>query len=288
MRSEQHLRGSSAVWRRSHCESRTNCSCKVTAPHGSVARLLHVFHSVLVGLRARRRARTSSARAARRGPRPDDEARRCSGPHLQRPRRWWRPPARPAEACPAPAPWLRGGPLHARSRGPAQAASSASLRSSGSSPRFTAIFPPGSAQALGTELFSTTNSYGSLPIRNGGELLPDLIHVRRELRQLLEIAALALPRRGVLRARRICSSAASETNWISRLPVTGFTPQAVSASTASAQPMSSNGYQTHGRTFRRYLLSEKRLSIAGRLRIRNRGNRAPGRPAIEGGSSFHH
>ena len=33
--------------------------------------------------------------------------------------------------------------------------------SSVSKPRFTAILPPGSAHAFGTELFSTTNSYGS-------------------------------------------------------------------------------------------------------------------------------
>jgi hypothetical protein len=38
-----------------------------------------------------------------------------------------------------------------------------------------AILPPGSAQALGTELLSTDEFVGQLPVGDGRELLPDFV-----------------------------------------------------------------------------------------------------------------
>ena len=72
------------------------------------------------------------------------------------------------------------------------------MSSSVSKPRFTAILPPGSAHAFGTELFKHDELVRQLPIADGGELLADFCDVGRELRIERVLAALHLLRRLVL------------------------------------------------------------------------------------------
>ena len=166
-------RASSGCGRPCFSDSATNFSCSVTAAAGVVAGALHVVHAVEVGSRVPASrpyfvltscgADAGALRPA--GCRPlaptsliADADLRGHHAHLQQ-----------------RAALLRLGAVargaRARSRGPSTAASSASFSSSVSSPRLTAILPPGSAQAFGTELFSTDELVGQLPVGHGGELL---------------------------------------------------------------------------------------------------------------------
>ena len=67
-----------------------------------------------------------------------------------------------------------------------------------SKPRFTAILPPGNAHAFGTELFSTTNSYGRSRSLTAASFCPTPRDVGGELGVERVVAALHLLRRRVL------------------------------------------------------------------------------------------
>ena len=130
----------------------------------------HVAHAVKIGLELRFAAVAHRSAVARRGSRRRPAGRRS---RLRCAATWVasNAPCSSKPRCIASAPWRAAA---CTISWPSTAASSASESSSVSKPRLTAILPPGNAQAFGTELFSTTNSYGSCRSLTAASFWPTL------------------------------------------------------------------------------------------------------------------